>query len=75
MTESEVDAIVGRLVPEFETTKFAAIHAREEFFALAAGDCANGRAAFEAQRRWLKLEATCELILRQIDDLAERSAA
>jgi hypothetical protein len=75
MTESEVDCMVGRLVPEFEITKFAAIDARERFFALTAGECVHRAAAYEAQRRWLRLEATCDAILRRIDDLAERGAA
>ena len=75
MTESEIDAVVERLVPEFEITKFAAIDARERYFALVAAQGADCLAMFEAQRRWLRLEAACDAILRRIDGLAERSAA
>lgn len=75
MSESEVDAILGCLLPEFEITKAVANDARERYFELTAAESVQRSAAFEAQRRWLRLEATCDAILRRIDELAERGAA
>jgi hypothetical protein len=75
MTETEIDAVVARLVPEFEITKLAAIRARDEYFALTAGACVNRAPALAALHRWQHLDAACRAILQHIEDLAERNAA
>ena len=75
MAEMDIDAIVARLVPEFEITKVAAIMARDDYLAQLSGPCVNCGMAFEAHRRWHRLEAACHAILRHIDELAECNAA
>lgn len=75
MNEAEVDAIVACLVPQFEITKLAAIHAREHYLGLTGDDARNRGAALAALRCWQHLDAVCGAILRHIDELAERNAA
>ena len=75
MSEAEIDALVARLVPEFEITKQAALAARQEYVDHCTGSCVNRARAFAAHRRWQHLEAVCQAILRKIDELAECNAA
>jgi hypothetical protein len=75
MTETEIDAIVTSLVPEFEITKVAAIAARETYLSLTSGVCVDRAAALAALHHWQHLEAACGQILQHIDALAERSVA
>ncbi len=77
MSESDTDAIVERLVIEFETTKLAAIDSRERYLMLmiTSDEHVDFSAAFVAQRSWIRLEAACDAILQHIDRLSERNAA
>jgi hypothetical protein len=75
MTEAEVDAMVARLVPEYEAAKLKALIARQDFLAVSAGRSVDRKIADEARERWLELEDYCASILQRIDYLAEASVA
>jgi hypothetical protein len=75
MTETEMDALVARLVPEYEATKLKAVIARQDFLIVAASDNVSRRTVADAHERWLELEDHCAAILQRIDTLAETSAA
>jgi hypothetical protein len=75
MTESEVDAIVARLVPEYEAAKLKALIARQDFLVVSTGTDVDRKVAGDARERWLELEDYCTAILQRIDSLAEASMA
>lgn len=75
MSEAEIDALVARLVPEFEVARQAASAAREHYLAQAAVAGASSAAVLKAHWRWQRLESACHAVLRRIDDLAESTAA
>ncbi len=75
MTESEMDALVARLVPEYEVSKLKAVIARQDFLVIAASQNVDRRSVTDARERWQELEDHCAAILHRIDTLAEASAA
>jgi hypothetical protein len=74
MMESEMEALVERLVPEFEMAKLEAMDARDEYLALSMHPAVDGDLVATARRHWQELEAVCVGILRRIDALAECAA-
>jgi hypothetical protein len=75
MNDAELDALVARLVPEFEQTKLQAIEARDGFLAMTSQACFDRETLMLTHARWQALESCCQAILDRIDQLAERNAA
>jgi hypothetical protein len=74
MTETEMDALVARLVPEYEARKLRAVIARQDFLVISTCLNVDRKTVADARDRWLELEDGCDTILRRIDALAELSA-
>jgi hypothetical protein len=70
-----MDALVARLVPEYEVAKLKAISARQEFLVVAASQNVDRRSLADALEHWHALEDYCAVILQRIDTLAELNAA
>ncbi len=56
MTEPEMDAIVARLVPQYEVSKLKAVIARQDFLVIAACQNVDHKTVADARERWQKLE-------------------
>jgi hypothetical protein len=75
MTELEVDAILARLVPEYESAKLQSIEARNQLLLVSVGRNIDRKAVIDARDRWQELEDNCAAILQRIEQLAILSEA
>jgi hypothetical protein len=75
MNELEVDAILARLVPEYESVRLQATLARAELLLVSVGHHVDRKAAIDARERWQELEDNCATILQRIEQLADLSEA